>query len=597
MSYDVPSHVLRKNHQTVLPKRVLYLDVETKSLDAGNTVKHRLKLAWTCLETYGNKAKGVNDAWEIFHDTKRFAEYLEVCALVDTPLWVIGHNVFFDLQSSDFFHYFTLSGWSLDFVYDKGLTYILCIRKGRRKIKIVSSTNYYDCSLADLGKLIGLPKLDVKFGSASEKELSEYCHRDVEIVKKAMEYYFRFIEEHDLGKFSMTKSSQAFNAYRHRFMNHKLYRHTDSEIVLLERSAYHGGRTECFRYGKQEEDLYCTLDINSMYPFVMKSYPLPVKCIDFRKNVQPESIAPLLKDYSVVAECCIETDEPVYAIKYNDKTVFPVGNFTAFLCTPGVRYAIEHGHLKSIKQIAIYEQQNIFAEYVDYFFELRQQYKLAKNKIMQTLCKYFMNTLYGKFGQKNTVEERKTEMTKDGYKRIEVYDCITGTRSIEYKLFNTYVVQKGEVEGKNSMVAIPAHITEYARFLLWGFIKKVGVKNLYYCDTDSLKMRFKDAEVLRPFIDSERLGYLKIEDVFIEFILYGCKYYRTDDKLRIKGVPKVAHYLGNYQWSYSTFLRQSSHMKKEITRYYIVEKTIKDCTPMYDKGIVTASGEVVPLRL
>jgi len=329
--YDVKQFVLKHNHIKTLPNRILYLDSETEYTKEGETEKHHAKLIVTCYVNYSHKSKRHRERWLKFTNTYDFNNYLQSLAREKNILWVIGHNIFFDLQASDVFYYLPRWGWTLDFYYDKGLTYILVIHKGKRRIKFVSSTNYFDTSLKALGDMIGLPKLDVDFVDVSDKDLYVYCKRDVEIVKVAIEKYMDFIRQNDLGRFALTRASQAYNAFRHRFMYRKIYIHQDENIKELERAAYFGGRTECFRFGKQPKDKYVTLDINSMYPYIMKNLPLPYRVIDYRENISILELKNILNKYACIAEVKINTDKPAYAVRMRYKTVFPIGEFIATL--------------------------------------------------------------------------------------------------------------------------------------------------------------------------------------------------------------------------------------------------------------------------
>ena len=163
--------VLRRNHSGAIPDEMIFLDTETKKVEEGLTERHRMVLAWSCFVIRRPKRANDQEEWEFWDKTFPLSQYLELKARPHKPLWIFGHNVFFDLQSSDFFYYFTRWGWILDFVYDEGMSYILIIHKGDRTIKAVSSTNYYDASLGQLGELLGLPKLGVDFDDVAFEEL------------------------------------------------------------------------------------------------------------------------------------------------------------------------------------------------------------------------------------------------------------------------------------------------------------------------------------------------------------------------------------------------------------------------------------------
>jgi len=593
----IDQHYLTHNLTVRLPKRVLYLDVETKKQVFETEEHHRLKLAWTCYINKKKQAEKHREQW-VYHDgTYGLCKYIESKTTDETPLYLFGHNIYFDLQSSDFFYFFTKWKWTLSFYYDKGLTYILVIKKGKKTLRILSTTNYFPTSLKKLGDMLGLEKQEVDFEKCSDEELNGYCRNDVEILKRIMEYYFTFIKDNDLGNFAMTRAGQALTAFRHRFMYKKIAVHKSPEIVEIERNAYFGGRVECFRFGEQPLDDYVMLDINSMYPYVMKNYPVPVRTLDIVKNPSLEIIPAILKNYGTVAEVVLKTEEPCYAVRMNQKVMFPVGEFETFVCTEGLKHAIENNHLIAVKQLVMYDMEIIFQAFVEEFFALRVHFKREKNELMQQACKYIMNSLYGKFGQKNTVEDRVFEPDGKAYYRIEAVDLDTHESFTEYKMFNTKVTQIGEKEGSKSLVSIPAHITEYSRFLLYSIIQQIGRDRVFYCDTDSVVCKKSDMDRLHYPINKQLLGALSIERSFRKFIINGPKHYVMGDTVKIKGVPKKAKKVGPYEYEYSEFMRSASHMRRNITRYYIIKTVPKVVEPFYDKGEVHGDGTVTPFRL
>jgi len=274
-----------------------------------------MKLAWTCAVRYSRSGEALQEIWHEWEKTYPLCQYIEKQARNKTPLYVFAHNIYFDIQSSDFIHYFTKWGWLHDFYYDQGQTYILKIMKGNKKIFLISTTNYFTTSAKALGELLDLPKLDIDFDKSSNEELSAYCRRDVEIIKKAMEFYFHFILKHDLGEFSLTRASQSFRAYRHRFMNTKIWLHNEEKVKEFEREAYFGGRVECFFLGEVDRGPFVSLDVNSMYPFIMRFTPVPVKFLAYLEAPIKREWEWYSDKYAVVAEVALKTDQPLYCVK------------------------------------------------------------------------------------------------------------------------------------------------------------------------------------------------------------------------------------------------------------------------------------------
>jgi hypothetical protein len=594
---DYPCRLLRKNHTSHRPTNLLFIDTETKIKKKENEEHHRMDFAWTCYLKQRRGARPDTEVWKYWTDTERLWRYVERLATNKTVLYVFGHNVFFDLQASDFFYYFTRWGWVLDFFYDKGMTYMLFIHKDKKRIKCLSTTNYYPVSLEELGKMLGLPKLEVDFETTPRDELIEYCRRDVEICKATMLHYLDFIDKHDLGRFSGSRASQAMAAYRHRFMKKKIYIHEDEEVQEFERKAYYGGRCECGELGEIKGGPFVSLDINSMYPFVMKTFQYPVKLLDYFEYPDLDQLQNILKKYCVVAHCWLSTDEPAYAVKRFQKIIFPVGDFQAYLCTQGVKYALEQGHLRDVIEMYVYEKASIFVEYVDYFYDLRQQYKKQGNAIMARIAKDFLNSLYGKWAQRQPVIEEETAITFDGYFREETPDLVTGETEIVTKLMNKITIQYGTMPARNSFVAIAAHVTEYARFHLWNIMKGIGFDRVLYCDTDSVKIRKRDLKHVKHKIDQHELGALKLEEEFEYFKIHGPKDYETENTVKVKGVPGHAEKIDESVYKYTAFSRQETHLRRQITRYFIAQPTVKVLKRTYTKGKVLKSGKVVPITL
>jgi len=592
-----PCKILRKTYIKTLPRRVLYLDVETKRRQFDDFAKNRLLLGWSCFTNYDISGKPKTDDWNYHTDTKLLNNYIESLAIPNKPFYLVGHNIFFDLQSSDFFHYFTLRGWILDFYYDAGLTYILCITKEKRTIKIISSTNFFQTSLEKIGLMLGMPKQKVDFENVTRKELSGYCKNDVLICKLAMESLFSFIYQNDLGKFTMTRAGQALQAFRHRFMKDKINIHEIEHIKKLERRAYFGGRCECFEIGKISGAPFVSLDVNSMYPYAMQKMNVPTRLVDFYRNPSKQLLKDILKCSCIVADVLLTTSLPIYAYRQGQKVIYPVGTFKTTLCTPGVKEALRRGHLKKIYSLACYESAVIFKDFIDFFYGLREKYKKEGNVVFEQLCKFLLNSLYGKFAQKRTLQDFVIIMDFSGYFRIDNYDLVTGEKTVEYKMFNKYVVEYGKEEGDKSFTAISAHITESARLLLWGIIEQVGTDKILYCDTDSIKIRKSDLHLITYPIDKYRLGALKNEGEFETFHILGAKAYITETHRKIKGIPTKAREIRKGVYEYETFLRQISHMRQEVTRYFITRTTTKQLSFEYDKGVVLPSGRIRPIKL
>jgi hypothetical protein len=97
-------------------------------------------------------------------------------------------------------------------------------------------------------------------------------------------------------------------------------------------------------------------------------------------------------------------------------------------------------------------------------------------------------------------------------------------------------LEEGRRETPNSVPAISAHVTDYARWRLWDIVDVIGYDNVLYMDTDSI---FIDAEtfgLLRGALTSDVLGGLELRKEARELDIYGPRDYTIDGERHIAGI-------------------------------------------------------------
>jgi hypothetical protein len=344
-----------------------------------------------------------------------------------------------------------------------------------RSLTIVSSTNYYQFSLAKLGECFGVPKTEIDYKDSTIEAAIPYCRNDVNILMIAIKAFIKFIQDEQLGSFALTIAGQAMKAYRSRFLKrNQIYIHKDEKALILEREAYAGGRNEAWKVGEIREHIYY-VDVNSMYPYVMFSKEYPVKLLTHRRRGSIKELQQFIdKGYLIIAQVQLKADKPIY-FKKAGKLIFPIGEFKTTLCTPELIRALKDGSILKIFKLNVYEKDMIFSDYVDYFYNKRLEAKAKKDEVRTLLFKLFLNSLYGKFGQKALNWERIGDAPPDIIKTETVYNTET-KQMVTYKIFGgSRFVKLNEPDGKNdaynAFPAIAAHVTANARMLLWEAIE------------------------------------------------------------------------------------------------------------------------------
>jgi len=593
-SIDRKPHILKSEKSMAIPRHIIFFDTETRQerLDDGCT-KQILKLGWAC---YYSREQGRNLSqvvWQSFNTPEALWDFIFSYSRDKTKLWCIARNVTFDFTVLKGWHFLGKAGYKLKFFHNQGTCNIISVKNKRKSIVFLDSMNWFPESLEKTGQRIGIPKLHIDFETCTDAELSIYCKNDVRIELENFKLFIGFLVDNRIARLCYTRGSTAMAAFLLRHYTTKIYIHNNKQAIDLERAAYKGGRVECFYLGELNDDNYYMLDVNSLYPFVMRNNLYPVKYEKISYEGTPDTLRELLKDKSVVARVLIDTDEPVYAVR-RTRTVFPIGRFWVSLCTPELKYALLHGHLIAVDRLVVYEQENIFKSYVDKFYSLRQQFKSAGVEVFEQLCKYMMNSLYGKFGQKGENWQKIGDCPDEPDREELLFD--TGKHRVtklRYLLGEVFILQ-GKGECFDSFPTIAGHVTANARLYLWSLMQQAGKGNYFYCDTDSLIVNENGLLNLRDKLHTTELGGLKTENTGRSVILRGLKDYIFGSKVVRKGIRKSAIELRDGVYQQEQWASFRGLLRSGEPNSYTVKTITKHLTREYTKGTVSLDGSVSP---
>jgi len=596
-SIDRQSHRLIAQKTLAIPRHLIFFDTETTQIrqDDGSILQ-QFRLGWAVYwrRPYG-KHKEVVD-WFYFDDMSLFWDWVFSKTAAKTKIWMIARNVVFDFTVVKGWENLRREGYKLKFFHNSGVSAIVTVKKKSSTLVFLDSMNWFPESLAKTGERIGIPKMKIDFETCTPQELSVYCKNDVLIELENFRIFIKFMQDNMIGSLCYTRASTAMAAYLFRHYHTDIYIHNNAEAITMEREAYKGGRCECFAIGDLSGQTFYILDVNSLYPSMMKRYKFPHKYHALTHQPSVKKLGKMLANHAVVARVRINTDEPVYAIK-TGRTIFPVGEFDTTLCTPEIQYAIDRKHIVKVYDVVEYDRANIFSSYVTTLYGLRQECKTANNIAYEELVKYLMNSLYGKFGQKaeDWVKIGNAPGEPDREEMI-LHEPPRRPTRLRYLLGELFEL-KSFGEAFNSFPAIAAHVTAYARLYLWELMQACGKGNYVYCDTDSLMVTDTGRDNLLAYISPTELGKLKLERTIESLIIRGLKDYSADEKVVIKGIRKSALSLGNGVYTQEQWPSFRGLFKSTDVNSYVVKNVTKHLTREYTKGDVGDDGIITPFVL
>lgn len=588
------AHWLRGIQSAPMPEELVVFDTETieRTLD-DSTVEHVLAFGWACRSRLSSKGNWCKPEWFRFEDPRDLWVWLEKRCRSKKTLHIYCHNANFDWQTTSMCQLLPELGWQCDMAIIEDPPNYFRWRKDSKTLKLLDSTNYWYVSLAKLGERLGLPKLDMPGDWQNKEQADTYCKRDCEILLRALQEWIAWLTKHDFGGLSISLASQAFTAYRHRFMDNPIFIDTNDDSHELARAAYYGGRTEAWTIGRELNNLY-GVDINSMYPHVMRECECPTRLHGVYRRVTLRELERWSRKYCIIAHVTVTTEEPIYPQRVKNGLVFPVGTFDTVLSTPELVHALRHGHIEHCSMASVYDKARLFTRFVDEIYALRREAMEANDEFQVWVGKYMLNRCYGKFGQRGGHEEI-IGRTDDLSLRVEdEIDLDTGKRYRIRYIAGLIMSRSLDEESKYSHPAIAAHVTAYARMLLWSMIKQAGESNVHYMDTDSLHVTRTGLRNLRSRLDEHKLGYLKVEKRIDRAIYYGPKDYELDGVRTIKGVRANAREVERGVFEQQQWVSLRGSAASNWSGGPLVRDVRKSYRRVYRKGVVSDSGRVKP---
>lgn len=591
------AHWLRPNRSCETLHDLIVVDTETTSyVDDDGAERQRLWFGWAAFTRRLRTREWSRPAWQRFDESSVLWDFIESRLHGRSRLFLLAHNWSFDALVTGMFDELPRRGWKMEGACLDGPPIIIRWRRRDKTIMVLDSLNWWRDRLANLETAAGLPKLRMPDRKSSRARWDAYCRRDVRVVLRMITRWADFLLSENLGGFAPTLAAQALRSYRHKYMDHPILIDDSPSALALARDAYMGGRTECFRIGKLPGKV-TVLDVNSMYPAVMATGYFPTKLISVQRLCTPSELKKLMRKYCVVAECDIEIDVPCLPLAHEGRLVFPVGRLRGSWCGPELALAFKHGRVVRVHRVAIYERARIFERFVADSWAQRQAATRAGDKVRSHQWKILMNSLYGKFGQRG---RRWVDIKRVRDKTVASWtelDADTGEWVRFRRVARTLQMQLEEGEARESHPAIAGHVTSYARALIWSLILEAGREHVHYTDTDSLWVDASGLRRLRPRIDPNALGALKVESSDRNIVVHGPKDYVKGGRRRIKGIRDNAVEITPGVFVQPKWRGLAGAIAEGDLAAPKITGVMKFLARNYTKGRVLPSGRVEPLLL
>jgi hypothetical protein len=426
-----------------------------------------------------------------------------------------------------------------------------------------------------------------------KNETINYCNQDcISLYQIIHKFNSLIFEKYQLNihKFP-TLPSLAFGIYRTHYL-------IDYPIPLLSGQIFNdisksftGGSTEMFiPFG---ENIYA-YDVNSLYPYVMNNFDMPIGNIKFFEG----NILEIEDKPFGFFECKVTSPKtlkhPILQTKIDSgqgiRTLSPLGSWIGIYFSEEIYNAIKYGYKIEILRGYTFDKTNIFKEYINDLYEIKKSSN--KDDPMYLISKLLMNSLYGRFGMNEILFINNIIDDNDLYNYIDKYTINNIIPLDNNKILISYFdnniknnIMLSNETHSNISIGIASAITAYSRIHMTQFKNNLDY-NLYYSDTDSI---YIDKELSNNFI-SNNLGQMKLEYKFNEaaFLapkVYGGLYF--DNNKDLKSITKVKGYKNKLD-----YYELKSLLNKDKSLSLPQEKWFKDIK----NGNITIKNQLYNLK-
>lgn len=358
-------------------------------------------------------------------------------------------------------------------------------------------------------KEIDICKMERKVRHKHKTEILQYLQRDcVSLWNRVVKFLENF------GQKTITIGSASMRELKkvHSFENL-----TSDDDRDLRKHYYYGGRVECFESGiltpTKRGKTFKVYDVNSMYPFAMKSVRHPIgKPSDEGKKIVDSTMFLSVTGWNRGAFPMVVRNRIMFDVPY--------GTFHVTRHEWDVAQEFDLFDLERIERCVNFDgvRTSTFAEFVDKFYKLRIEVRQKGDEILALFYKFILNSAYGKFGQ-NPENYRQYTIT---YAGDDLSDEGWEAESLEHG--NKYMVWSKPTEDTSRFnVATGASITGASRAILLRAI--ATAKRPLYCDTDSIIC--EDLPLVAK--DASQIGAWKLEAECDSAAIAGRKLYALFD--------------------------------------------------------------------
>jgi len=591
-------HWLAPAGRSTTPDVVVSFDTETSEVDEGDHLVQRLR-CWDAVVRHRHRGEGCNDLLTHHRGEmpSTLADVIEGAAESAKEVWVIAHNVSFDIAVSSLPFALVERDWYLDALHlgDESSWWVL--KRDGHAVIITDSWSWLRCSLADAAKDIKRRKRRLPTDADTLVEWHRRCQRDVEILDEIMVTLMDWWDENQLGVFGITGAACGWRTLRKVIQPRKLLVGPDGERTKFERLAIYGGLKEVYGVGEFHDSWLADWDFVGAYVTACAAFALPLTPAKPWTTAAKllESSPPPQRDY--LAEVEITTHRPCAPCRIGDEVWSPVGTFRTVLAGPEIRYALTVADSVRVLNYRAYRTGFALAEWAAWCLNLQLAPASSVPPTVSRVAKGWGRSVTGRFASRTSRVIATRRALHLGWHLEIGHDIDTG-RAMEWLSIGGIerTIVK-DLDGADVFPAVLAFVEAYVRVALRQVMDTRKPELLLQCNTDgwwesrsTRSSRYTPEGVPWPFTVTRKALERKL-------LVKGPNHVLSPHERRYSGIPAKAieDEAGQYKWhDWPGLSWQLLH--GTVGEYHRPERDTVLATH-YVRRWVLDSGETVPVTM
>lgn len=409
---------------------------------------------------------------------------------------------------------------------------------------------------------------------------------------------------------SLTSSSLSRKIFLNKYYEENIYK-ISSSMEHKFRKYYHGGRNEIFKIGCINDNIY-HYDFTSFYPSIMEKNNFPINKMNIIK-IEEQNKKTFNKDWFGLVKCRIrhinKNKRPFHAIHDEEKNIiYPyIDNFIKIiLTTEEIKYSIDNNLGYEYEFIKVYnyvEKKNIFTNFINNLFSLKQKSETTNNKSLREISKTIINSSYGYWAfntsekeqvviNSNEIKNKKNKSEEyiknkiDNNKNQYEYAFINSQKLIDHTEIGKYDIYKikDELSFNCNNIIISMFISSYSRIRLYDLMIDIERKKgkVFYIDTDAIMTNINlnnDKDIKKKYIMKNKANLGELMNEYQKEL----KKILLKDNVSLKNVEKYIKTLSDNECYFKNLIFISLKFY-----YYEIEFNYND--KIYKKAIIKTRG-------